>query len=125
MPSRTYRIPRPVPRTLRGEIIGRTALAILGLAFLIGGYKCIRTAIVIERDFEQRASHTFGYTRSSSGAGVPLAAGGVLLLVGAPLFFAALFPVGAVEKLLGRQTNNTLHENSSPASSLRDIDGFL
>src|SRR4051794_12135446 len=78
---RTYRIPRSTPRTLSGEIIGRTALAILGLAFLVGGYKCIRTAIAIERDFDQRASHTFGYTRSSSGAGLPLVAGGVLLLI--------------------------------------------
>lgn len=124
-PRRTYRIPRPTPRTLTGEIIGRSALAVLGLAFLIGGYKCIRTAIAIERDFDQRASHTFRYTRSSSGAGIPLAAGVTLCILGAPLLFAAFVPVRAVEKLLGRQTNNTLWQNPDAGSAVRGFSDLL
>ena len=116
-------MPRPTPRTLRGEIIGRTALAVLGLLFLLGGYKCVRTAIAIERDYDQRYDRIS--RNHSSGAGAPFTAGGVLILLGAPLLFAALVPVSAVEKLLGRQTNNTLYENPSASSYLRDMDGPL
>jgi hypothetical protein len=110
---------------LTGEIIGRCALALIGLAFLWGGYKCVRTGIDIERDFNQRHSADLRYTRSSSGSGPPLAIGIVLLIIGAPFLTAAVVPVRVIEKLLGRQSNNTLWQNPDPGSSLGRWDRLL
>jgi hypothetical protein len=126
MPApRPYRVPRPPERNLPGEIIGRCALAVIGLGLLFGGYKCIRTGIDIERDFNQRHATDRYYTRSGSGAGAPLGIGIVLLIVGAPFLTAAVVPLSVIEKLLGRQTNNTLWQNPDPSTNVRNPNSFL
>jgi hypothetical protein len=123
-PYRPYRPHESKSARLTREIIGRCAIGILGLAFILGGYKCIRTSLAIQRDYDQRAEARISGTRSS-GAGAPLALGGVLLLIGSPLLLAALVPVATMEKLLGRQTNNTLWERPDAGTSLRNLDGLL
>jgi hypothetical protein len=125
LPRRTYRLPRSTPPNLTGEIIGRCALAVIGLGLLWGGYKCVRTGIAIERDYNQRFSTGTHRARSTSGSGAPLAIGIVLLIAGAPFLTAAVVPVSVMEKLLGRQTNNTLWQNPDPSTSLRNLDSFL
>jgi hypothetical protein len=114
-----YRHIRPTEsrsRRLTREVIGRAALTVIAFALLWGGYKCIRTSYVIQREFNQQ--HT-APTRATSGSGVPFAIGVVLLVVGSPFLFAAVVPVRAVEKLLGRQSNNTLWQNPDPGSAAR------
>jgi hypothetical protein len=122
IPRRTS---RPTPPNLTGEIIGRCALAVIGLVLLWGGYKCIRTGIDIERDFNQRHAADYYYTKSDTGAGPPLAIGIVLLIVGAPFLTAAVVPLRVIERLLGRQTNNTLWQNPDPTPHLRNQDRLL
>jgi hypothetical protein len=114
----------PAPRPWWHEVIGRAALGVIALAFLWGGWKCVRTSLAIQRDYEQRSAAGASGTRSG-GSGLPMAIGIVLFVMGTPVAIATVAPVTAIEKLLGRQTNNTLWENPEPGRSLGAWDAFL
>ena len=107
------------------EIIGRGALAVIGLALLWGGYKCVRTGLAIQKDFNDRNASRLHHTRSGGGSLAPFALGAVLVIAGAPGLTAALVPVGVMEKLLGRQTNNTLWQNSEAPGTMSGWDAFI
>ena len=97
----------------------------IALALLWGGYKCVRAGFAAQRDFNERNAHRLHDSRSSSGSFAPFALGIVLIVAGAPVLIAALVPVRVTEKLLGRQTNNTLWQNPQPGSTLGNWDAFI
>jgi hypothetical protein len=101
------------------ELVGRAAMAVLGLALLWGGVKCFATASELKADDDRRYVERGSppYRKRHSGAYLPFAIGVVLCLFGAPLVFAAVVPVSWTARLLGRPNQITLHENPEPGGS--------
>jgi len=109
---------------LSREITGRCAIAVMGLALLWGGYKCLRVGWAIQDDFNQRDTGPYP-SRRSSGSGLPIGIGIVLVLFGAPLTIAAMVPVRVFEKMMGRVNNVTLWENPEASNHLRGWNDLL
>ena len=86
---------------LKKEIIGRAALAVIGIALLWGGWKCMAVAAEI-RD-ETRKERREAVTRRGrrfGAAGLPMAIG-IALLAGGGLFtLGAILPAGTFVKMI-------------------------
>ena len=97
---------------LQREIISRTAMAVLGLALLYGGYRCLRIGWQFQREYrEQHPSQAYRQQRRSSGAGLPILIGAVLVISGAPFVLAAVLPSGWFARLMGPPNQIGLHEH--------------
>lgn len=84
------------------EFIGRSALFLLGAMFLFGGYKCIVTGMRINEEArKQRLLYRASTRNRDAGGGLPIGIGCILLLIGAPLAFAALVPVDVFARFFG------------------------
>ena len=99
---------------LQREIISRAAMAVLGVALLYGGYRCLKTGLEFHRESrEQHPGRTYRQERRSSGAGLPFMIGAVLVLLGAPFALAAVIPTAWFAKVMGPPNQIRLHENPS------------
>ncbi|HYE21432.1 MAG TPA: hypothetical protein VEA69_23495 [Tepidisphaeraceae bacterium] len=102
----------------QNEIVGRSALGIVGLALLFGGWKTLAKAydISIEnraqiaRDHPNAAQPVPRYKRRPAPMLLYLI-GGVLVLAGAPTTAAAVLPTGTFAKLIGPPPYTTLGEH--------------
>jgi hypothetical protein len=94
---------------LTREIIGRSAIGVLGVALLYGGFVCLRTGWEIDRDPGAGGTHRRSIRRQTSG--LPYAAGVVLLVFGVPLTVAAVVPTHVFERFIGPPNQTTLHDN--------------
>ena len=110
--------PRREPESLAREVVGRAAIALMGIALLWGSYRCFRAGADIQRDVSERAAARVDRPRAG-GSGAPVFFGVVLALFGGPLALAAVVPVSVMEKLLGPQRNTTLWENPDVQTPLR------
>jgi len=87
-------------------------MAVLGLALLYGGYRCLKTGWEFRREFrEEDSSATYRQTRRSSAAGLPILIGVVLVISGAPFALAAVVPTTWFAKVMGPPSQIALHEN--------------
>ena len=84
---------------LQREIISRAALAVLIAALLYGGYRCLRTAWVLESE-PRGLMGTSGRNRAT-GSSFPYLAGGVLVALGTPLAIATVTPTRVFERFMG------------------------
>ena len=86
---------------LQKEIIGRAALAVIGLALLWGGWKCMAIAAEIrEETRKERRDALTRRGRRTGAAGLPMAIG-IALLAGGGLFtLGAILPAGTFVKLI-------------------------
>ena len=84
------------------ELISRGTLVVLALLLLIGGYRCIRAGYSWQAEFDEKHPEYAGREeRSTSGAGIPYAAGTVLLMGGAFLAFMGLAPSWRFARAMG------------------------
>jgi hypothetical protein len=96
---------------LQREIISRAAMAVLGLALLYGGYRCLKTGWQFHREYrEQHPNQTSGQRPRSTGAALPFLIGVVLAISGAPFVLAAVLPSDWFAKLMGPPRQIGLHE---------------
>src|SRR5688500_5082087 len=110
--------PKREPKSPAREVVGRVAMAVVGLALLWGSYRCFRAGADIRRDVNERAAARVDRPRAG-GSGAPAFFGAGLALFGAPLALAAVVPIAVMEKLLGPQRNNTLWEDPDVQAPLR------
>lgn len=86
--------------TLQRELISRSAAAVLGLALIYGGWRCIAKGLDFARDSAQRESVGDVSRRArGSGLGLPIYAGVILLIVGIPIAGIAVVPTRWIEKV--------------------------
>ena len=97
---------------LQREIISRAAMAVLGLALLYGGYRCLRTGWEFQREsLDQHPTQASPQQRRSSGSLLPILIGAVLALLGTPFVLAAILPTTWFARLMGPPNQIRLHEN--------------
>ena len=86
---------------LQKEIIGRAALAIIGLALLWGGWKCMAVAAEIREETRKERREAFTRRgRRMGAAGLPMAIG-IALLAGGGLFtLGAILPSGTFVRMI-------------------------
>ena len=89
------------------EIISRATMGVVAAGLLYGGVKCL----LVAREFAEVVVPTRS-GRSSGGAGLPLMAGIVLVVLGAVFGLAAVTPSTLFGRIMGPPTNTTLWENS-------------
>ena len=94
------------PDNLLGEVVSRATMAIVALAMLFGGYKCLSVANGIRQEYVQ--SSNYGH---DSGAGLPAMIGIGLLIVGGFFLLAAVVPVGLLARLI-RPPRAMLYDNA-------------
>jgi hypothetical protein len=87
------------------EIISRTTTGAVAAGLLYGGVKCL----VVAREFADASVPA--RSGQSSGAGLPLGAGIVLVVLGAVFALAAVTPSSLFGRIMGGPTNTTLWEN--------------
>jgi len=99
------------------EIVGRSAIGVLGLALLLGGWKTLSTAIDITQDKRARAIRQSDSSTSpprrtrTAGPGLFYLIGAVLILGGSIGVLAAVLPTSAMERLMGPPRYTTLGEH--------------
>jgi hypothetical protein len=84
------------------ELISRGTLVVLALLLLYGGYRCIRTGMAWQADFDAKhPEYVDREERGTSGALIPYLGGAVLLLLGGFLGFMGVTPSGTFGEMMG------------------------
>jgi len=105
---------------LQKEIVGRSAIGVLGLALLLGGWKTFSTGLEISKDNRERAARLasardselgFRPRRSPGGSGLFFALGSLLMVGGAVGVLAAVLPTNTFARLIGPPSYTTLGEH--------------
>ena len=92
---------------LHRAIISRATLGVVAAGLLYGGANCL----LLTKAFSEQAPVRAG---RSSGAGLPLLIGIVLLVLGIVFALAALTPSSVFGRIMGPPSNTTLHDNPEP-----------
>ncbi len=96
-------------------LISRGTLLIIAIALLYSGVFCVMKARELYHDEVRRHAAQPNRTARMNGGFMLIGAVGVILCSGGVLAgFGALAPATWVERMLGRPSNITLHENPQP-----------
>jgi len=103
------------PDNLLGEVVSRATMAVVALAMLFGGYKCLSFASRIRQEYihspQYDAHQIHPNIGSDSGANLPAMIGIGLLIVGGFFLLAAVVPVELLSRLVSPPTA-TLHDGA-------------
>ncbi len=118
---------------LLGEVVSRTTMAIVALAMLFGGYKCLSVANGIRQEYVHSPTYDNHHPNydygNSSGAGLPAMIGIGLLVVGGFFLLAAIFPVGMLTRFINPPRaslyDNAAEDQASGVSSIFRFFGRL
>ncbi len=101
------------------ELISRSAMVIVALTLLLGGYKCMRAGQKVESEHrasqeQNRRPPTDRRARDPGGGAAPLLnlLGGALLLGGGVFTLMAVLPPEKFARLMGPPTGTTPHDNA-------------
>jgi hypothetical protein len=115
------------PDNLLGEVVSRATMAIVALAMLIGGFKCLSLANRIRQEYIHSPAYDTHQIHqnvgSDSGANLPAMIGIGLLIVGGFFLLAAVVPVELLSRLVSPPTA-TLYDGAEEDQD-RGIANFL